>query len=132
MFRVKIITPEKCIFDDEVRFVEFRTVDGAMGTLQNRAPLLTAMAISELEVEKKDGVRDLFAVHGGIAEFSNNTFTVLSDASEHSEEIDVERAKNALELAKTDLEGIEDAIRKKHAEAKLQRALLRLRVAKRK
>lgn len=132
MFKVVIITPEKRAFDGEARFVEFRTIEGAMGTLQKRSPLLAAMAISELELEDGNGGKQTFAVHGGIAEFSNNTFMVLSDAAEKSEEIDVERARRALEQAKVELEGTENEIQRRQAEGKVQRALTRLKVANKK
>lgn len=132
MFRVVIITPEKRVFDGEARFVEFKTSSGAMGTLQNRAPLLAAMAISEFEIEDEDGVKQIFAVHGGVSEFFNNTFTVISDAAERADEIDVDRAKHALERAKVELGSIESKIRKREAEGKIQRALVRLKISQKK
>ena len=132
MFKVVIITPEKRVFDGEARFAEFRTIEGAMGTLQKRSPLLAAMAISELELEDYNGKKQTFAVHGGIAEFSNNTFVVLSDAAEKFEEIDVERAKRALKQAKAELEGTKNEIQRRQAEGKAQRALTRLKVANKK
>ncbi len=128
MFRLKIITPEKTAFDKNVRFVEFRTIDGAMGTLQNRLPLFTALAIAEFEIEEENGRKTFFAVHGGIGEFFNNTFTVLSDAAERPEEIDVERARRSLERAKVDIESVEE-IRRKEFEMKIQRALVRLKIS---
>lgn len=128
MFRLKIITPEKTAFDRDVKFVEFRTIDGAMGTLQNRIPLFAALAISELEIEEVDGRRTFFAVHGGVGEFFNNTFTILSDAAERPEEIDVERARKSLERAKIDIESVEE-IRRKELEMKIQRALVRLKIS---
>ncbi len=132
MFRVVIITPEKHVFDGKARFVEFKTIEGAMGTLQNRSPLLAAMAISELELEDDEGKRQVFAIYGGIAEFSNNKFVVLSDAAERAEEIDLERARRALEQAKLELEGTEDEIHGRQAEGNVQRALTRLKVAQKK
>jgi F-type H+-transporting ATPase subunit epsilon len=132
VFKVRIITPQKRAFDGEATFVEFRTVEGAMGTLQKRAPLLGALAISELEIENAEGKREIFAIHGGIAEFSENTFTILSDAAERADEIDVERAKRALEKAKMELENVQDEKSKKDLEGKIQRAMVRLKVANRK
>lgn len=128
MFRLKIITPEKVAFDKEVRFVEFRTIDGAMGTLQNRFPLLVSLAIAEFEIEEADGKRTFFAVHGGIGEFFQNVFTILSDAAERPEEIDVERAKKSLERAKVDIEAVEE-LRRKELEMRIQRALVRLKIS---
>ncbi len=108
MFRVVIITPEKRVFDGKARFVEFKTSRGAMGTLQNRAPLLAAMAISNFEIEDENGVKQVFAVRGGISEFFNNTFTVLSDEAERVDEIEADRAKRALKLAKVESKSIKE------------------------
>ncbi len=130
--RVRIITPQRRVFDNDVKFVEFKTVEGAMGTLQKRAPLLVALAISELEVEFPDGHREIFAVHGGIAEFSNNTFTVLSDMAERADEIDIERTRQALEKAKLELAQAKDEKHKREIEGTIQRATVRLKVAKKK
>ncbi len=132
MFKVRIITPQKRVFDGEAVFVEFKTVEGAMGTLQKRAPFLGALAISELEIEKSGGEREKFAIHGGIAEFSQNTLTILSDTAERADEIDIERARRALEKAKIELKNAEDEKSKKDLEGKIQRATVRLKVANRK
>ncbi len=130
--RVRIITPQKRVFDGEAKFVEFKTVEGAMGTLRNRSPLLAALSISELEVELSNGEREAFAVHGGVAEFLNDTFTVLSDMAERADEIDVERTRQALEKARLELEEAKDEKHKKEVEGTIQRATVRLKVAKKK
>lgn len=131
MFRLRIITPEKVVLDKMAKFAEFRTVNGAMGTLQNRLPFFIALDIAELEIEQEDGHRIFFAVHGGIGEFSNNTFTVLSDAAERPEDIDIERAKRSLERARMDIEEVEE-VRRKEIETKIQRALVRLKISTKK
>ncbi len=132
MFKLKIITPEKIVYENYARFIEFRTVNGGMGTLQNRAPLLVGLAIFELEVEDENGSKRSFAIHGGIGEFSNNTFTIISDAAERAEDVDAERAKKALEKARTDLESVEDIVKRKQLEAKIEKALLRLKIVQKK
>lgn len=129
MFRVIIITPERRAFDGKARFAEFKTVEGAIGTLQNRAPLMAAMAISEIEITDENGKKQLFAIHGGISEFFNNTFTIITDSAERPDEIDVDRVKNALEHAKVELETIESEIRKKEVERKIKHALVRLKIS---
>lgn len=131
MFRLRIITPEKVVLDKMAKFAEFRTVNGAMGTLQNRLPFFIALDIAELEIEQEDGHRIFFAVHGGIGEFSDNTFTVLSDAAERPEDIDIERAKRSLERARMDIEEVEE-VRRKEIETKIQRALVRLKISTKK
>ncbi len=131
MFRLRIITPEKVVLDKMAKFTEFRTVNGAMGTLQNRLPFFIALDIAELEIEQEDGHRIFFAVHGGIGEFFNNTFTILSDAAERPEDIDIERAKRSLERARVDIEEVEE-VRRKELETKIQRALVRLKISTKK
>jgi F-type H+-transporting ATPase subunit epsilon len=129
MFKLRIITPEKILFDGQAHFVEFKTVEGAMGTFQDRIPLITALSISQFEVEDENGNRKIFAIHGGIEEFFNNTLTVLSDAAERAEDIDVNRAKKALDKANTDIESVEDVVKRRELELKIQKALLRLKIS---
>lgn len=93
--------------------------------------MLTALVPGELRV-KKDGHETVMAVSGGFMEVLPYQVTVLADAAERAEEIDVARAeaaraRAAAELAERRLSAVDAA----RVEAELRRALARLRVVER-
>jgi F-type H+-transporting ATPase subunit epsilon len=65
-----------------------------MGVLPNHSPLLTTLQYGIVTV-RKSGQENFFTVAGGIAEVQPDQVTVLADAAENVDEIDVERAEAA-------------------------------------
>jgi F-type H+-transporting ATPase subunit epsilon len=127
---LKIVTPEKVIYDAPVDGVSFPTVEGEITILPNHIPLISAIKPGELRI-KKDGKVEYFSVTKGVLEMDGNTITLLIDAAERAEEIDEKRAEEAREKARklmteqrTNEEGYTDAV------AQMERAMARLRSAK--
>jgi F-type H+-transporting ATPase subunit epsilon len=94
-----ILTPEKTLFDREVDSIIITAHDGEMGFLPRHAPLITNLGIGELRA-RTDGEILHFAVHGGFARMENNRLLVLADDAESQEEIDIQRAQEALARAR--------------------------------
>lgn len=125
---MQVITPERVVVDEEVESVVLPGVAGHFGVLAHHAPLVAALRIGTASY-RKDGVRHRFAVAGGVFEFADNRGVVLADAAERAEDIDVLRARAALERARArllDRQGRWDHAR---ARAALERATARLRAA---
>jgi F-type H+-transporting ATPase subunit epsilon len=96
-----ILTPEKTLFDREVDSVVITAHDGEMGFLPQHAPLITYLGIGELRA--RTGSETLhFATHNGFARMEENRLLVLADAAEAPEEIDVQRAEDALSRARAE------------------------------
>jgi len=124
---LEVITPEKVLISKEVELVVAPGIEGEFGVLEGHAPFLSWIIPGELRYTV-DGKTEYCAVMEGFAEVLNNRVSILVDAAEKAEEIDVERAKRALERAQARLEqkeGIDIA----RAEAALKRAMARLKVA---
>jgi F-type H+-transporting ATPase subunit epsilon len=132
MLRLEIITVEGTVFDDNVNMVIAPGSEGVLGILPRHTPLLTSLNYGELEI-KKDGEPDqFFAIGGGFMEVRPFNVTVLADAAERADEIDIERAKAARERAEARLtEAASDQQDFSRAEAALQRSIARLKVAER-
>ncbi|OEU79526.1 MAG: ATP synthase F1 subunit epsilon, partial [Desulfobulbaceae bacterium C00003063] len=100
--------------------------------LANHAPFLSTIKIGILTYENGKERKTLM-VSGGFCEVSNNKVTFLVESAEFGSEIDVERAMRAKERAEKRLAQAtqhEEDFNTKRAEVALQRALMRLRVAK--
>jgi F-type H+-transporting ATPase subunit epsilon len=101
-----------------------------MGILPKHAPVLTALDYGVITVRLK-GVEEHFTVAGGIAEVLPEKITILADAAENVEEIDIERATRARERAEERLKQImtSDTDRYLRVSSALKRSTLRLQAA---
>ncbi|MFM7615990.1 MAG: ATP synthase F1 subunit epsilon [Actinomycetes bacterium] len=123
--RVELVSPERVLFQGDADMVVARTANGEIAFLPGHVPFLGALGIAKVRVIQSDG-EVVAAVHGGFVEAGPNGVTVLSDVAELAEQVDVVRARTALEAAEARLRSdAEDA----EAKAALQRASVRLDAA---
>lgn len=127
---VQIITAERIVFSEEdVDEVVAPGVEGQFAVLPRHAAFITELVPGRM-VLKKGGEEMPLAVTGGFFEVRDNRVTILADAAERAEEIDVARAEEARRRAQEHLReraaGDMDAAR---MQAALQRAMARLQVA---
>ena len=128
---LEIVTAERVVFtDDNVDMVVAPAADGEVGILPHHAPLLTVLKIGELRV-KKGADEQSIVVAGGFMEVLNDKVTILADAAERSEEIDVAAAEQARSRAQDALANKEALGDQAAAQAAMQLAALRLRVGSR-
>lgn len=133
MFKLFVVTPEKVVFEQEVRSIIAPGSEGYLGVLTDHAPLITALMPGSLNVVDADHKRTEYCISGGFLEVSGNIATVLADAIEKIEEIDIERARAAEQRARDRLSHRNDPeIDAVRAEAALARALNRQKMALRK
>jgi len=125
--RLEIITPDRVVMSDDVRFVVAPGADGELGVLPEHAPLVTGLNIGIVRVQK-EGKETKVAVTGGFMEVRDNRVIILADAAEREDEIDVERAKAAQKRAEERLAARSPDIDIARAELALKRALNRLKV----
>ncbi len=123
---LKIITHEKVVFDDNVDEIYTKTTDGEMGILKNHVPVMAALDIGVTKAIK-DNQPILFTTMGGVLQFKENEALILTTTAERGDEIDVARAKEALNRAKARLADSEAEIDAKRAEAAVARAMVRLK-----
>ncbi len=132
-FRLQVITPDRVVYsNDHVVSVIAPGVEGYLGALANRAPLMTELDVGEIDFRKADGDWDYIALSGGFMEVFENKVTVLAESAELLEEIDVERARQARDRAQERLTSRAPELDIDRAQVALKRALTRLRVAQRK
>ena len=131
---LSVVTPERTVLErDDVLRVTAPASEGQITILPRHAALMTSLGLGELTVVTPDGPAHM-AVHGGFLQVADDHVSVLADAAEHFEEIDETRADAARERAQSRMAGPSDAaemIDLLRAQASLQRALLRLRVRRR-
>jgi F-type H+-transporting ATPase subunit epsilon len=130
--RCEIVSQDRLVFEGDVDIVLLPGSEGEMGILPNHAPLLTTLKIGFLKVRQKNR-EQIFTVAGGVAEIQPDVVTVLADAAENVEEIDVARAEAARRRAEEFLSqgAPPDTDAYLAMEAALKRSNLRLEAARR-
>ena len=120
------------VFEGDVDIVVLPGTDGEMGILPHHAPLLTTLKIGIIKV-RSAGKEEIFTVAGGVAEVQPDLVTVLADAAENVEEIDVARAEAARRRAEEILaKGVPaDSDAFLRIESALRKSNLRLEAVKR-
>ena len=96
---LEIATPERQLVREQVSEIQLPGKDGYMGILPGHAPLLGELGTGALTYVAGRKRRTL-SVHGGILEVLDDHVRVLADAAERAEEIDVERARSALQRSR--------------------------------
>lgn len=127
---LEIVTPERVVVSEDVNVVVAPGAEGEFGVLEGHVPFLSSLLPGELRYKVGDET-EWFAVGRGFAEVSNDNVTVLVDSAERGKDIDLQRAREAMERAKERLamERSREDVDFTRAEAALQRALVRIKVA---
>ena len=129
MFQLEIVTPDKLFFSEEVKMVIVRGIEGDLAILKNRAPITTPLKIGQVRITQ-DGEERIAAVVDGYISVMDNKATIVTEAAEWPDEIDVERAEEAKERAKKLLDSKSDGLDSIRAELALKRAINRIQVSK--
>jgi len=127
---LEVVTPERVVYSGEVKMVIARGVVGDLGILPNHMPLVTPLKIAPVRVKTEGDKETQIAVSGGFMEVRGDKVTVLAEAAELPDQIDVERAKAALARAEQRLNERHPDLDIQRAELALQRARVRLQVSK--
>lgn len=118
---------------EEVYEVTIPTLDGEISVFPGHETLVSVATEGVLYVRRKktdrDDVRDVFALSGGVVQVSPDLVRILVDEAEASDEIALHDAQTALERAKEHRANAKDAVSISEAEALMNRAATRLKVA---
>jgi F-type H+-transporting ATPase subunit epsilon len=129
--KVSVVTPDGPVYESEVEMVSTKAQSGELGILPGHISMVAPLQIGAVRL-KNGGKTEFVAITGGLLEVRPDQVTILAQAAETSEEIDLERALKAKERAEQRLQeqkqGNNDF---KRAELALQRAINRITVSKR-
>jgi F-type H+-transporting ATPase subunit epsilon len=124
-----IVAPQRQLLREKVASVQLPGASGELGILPGHAPLITELGNGELSYKSSGGgTAVVLAVLSGFAEVLPDRVTVLAETAERPEEIDVERAKEALARAEKRLASTDPNVDWDRATVALQRALVRIKV----
>lgn len=128
-FKLKIITPDRVFYEDEVSMVEFNTVEGEVGIYREHIPMTMIVAPGILTITKGDEVKEA-ALHAGFTEVLSDQVTVLAEIIEWPDEIDLSRAEDAKSRAEERIRENAPGTDLRRAEMSLKRAVARIETVK--
>nr|QNH94825.1 ATP synthase CF1 epsilon subunit [Paris polyphylla] len=120
-----VLTPNRIIFDSEVKEIILSTNSGQIGVLPNHAPIATAVDIGLLRIRLNNQWLTV-ALMGGFARIGNNEITILGNDAEMSTDIDPQEAQKTLEIAEANLSRAEGKKQAIEANLALRRARTRV------
>lgn len=126
---LEVVTPERTVVREEVDIVMCPGVEGEFGVLPHHVSLLSAIKMGPLHYRSDKENATLF-VSGGFVDVNNNICSVLAEVAEKAENIDEARALEAKKRAEARLRQKTDEFDNTRAEAALQRAIMRLKIAR--
>jgi F-type H+-transporting ATPase subunit epsilon len=127
--KLEVVTPEKYVVDEEVQIAVAPGSLGEFGVLIGHTPFLTTLKTGIMHYTDAKGTEKFVFVSGGFAEALPDKVTVLAESAERRKDINLERAKAAMEraqkrLAQTQSEDIDF----NRAKAALERSIHRIRL----
>ncbi len=121
---VELVSVERLLWSGDATMIIARTTEGELGVLPGHAPLLGELAPGGVVRIQQEGGEELtFAVHGGFLSVTEDGVSILAEIAEQADEIDIARAEQALERARSTGEDDDEAA------AAASRALSRLRAS---
>jgi F-type H+-transporting ATPase subunit epsilon len=129
---VRLLTPEGPLFDDLAYMVIAPSIEGEVGILPRHTPFIAFLRPGEVRLKLLDDTEQVYATTEGYVSVEEDRVLILTEQAERAEDIDVERARAALERSEAQLaEAGDDAVKRIAAESARKRAENRLRVADR-
>ncbi len=131
---LKVVTPERIVYEDEVDSVTAMTEMGEITVLPNHIPIVANMRAGEMRLKKDAEEFFLAASTGFIQVRPGNQVVVLADTAERMEELELEQIEAAKEAARKLLEEKRhtDDVEFAAAAAAMEREMVRYRVAMKK
>ncbi|PLV60260.1 F0F1 ATP synthase subunit epsilon [Thermotoga sp. KOL6] len=94
--KVKIVTPYGTVYDKESDFVSFRTIEGAMGILPKRAPIVAQLSVCDVKVKSGEEEYHL-KVAGGFLRCDGKEVIIITEEAGKEEDISPDRFMEARE-----------------------------------
>lgn len=126
---LRVITPDRVFFEGDVDMVEFNTTEGEIGVLPGHIPLTVIIKPGILLFQDGEEEKEA-ALHSGFAEILPDSITILAEIIEWPEEIDEQRAEDALHRAQERIASHKPETDMVRAQAALMRAMARIEVLK--
>ncbi|MBP5417236.1 MAG: ATP synthase F1 subunit epsilon [Clostridiales bacterium] len=126
---LEVVNPYEVFFEGRIESIVLPTVDGQYGIMPGHSPIVVAVAPGIARAEM-DGETKIFTVSEGFAEIGQHVVVIVCNAAEWPSEIDIDRAKSALDRAKTKFNSVTSTEEQRlYAQHAMERAKARISVS---
>ena len=130
LLKLEVVTPEKYVISEEVEIVMAPGTLGEFGVLSGHTPFLTSLKPGKINYKDSAGKEKVIFVSGGFSEALPDRVTILAESAERRRDIDVDRARAALERAQKRLaEEKADNVNFERAKIAMYRAIERIKIS---
>lgn len=130
-FKLSVVAPDRTVYEDSVQGVIVPAELGYMGVLSDHAPSIVALRPGIVEYRDTQNQTHFVSISGGFLEVSGGGAIVLASTAERASDIDIARAEKSLEEARRALRGEVSGVTSQQATEELERAMVRIKAAKR-
>ena len=128
---LKVITPERVLFESDVFQVVVPTIEGEITILPQHLNLITKLSEGELKLKLTSKSNwEYVLIFGGILSIHNNQVNILAKSAVKAQEIDIAQAEKAKREAEKILSQKQERVKFAQAETQLRRAIMELELAK--
>lgn len=127
-FKIKVVTYEEKVLEQEADYVLVRTTEGDMGILPNHSPFIAGLSTGEMKI-RLNGKEEKYFVSEGLLEISNNVVTIIASEAIPADKLDVERARREVEELKAKLAKMQEDKDILLTQKNLHKALMKVQVA---
>ena len=127
--RLEVVTPQKEVVNEEAQIIVAPGVLGEFGVLVGHTPFMTSLNVGTIRYTDTQGQEHFVFVSGGFAEALPDKVTVLAESAERRRDIDIDRAKSAMDRAQKRIDEKSDEIDYVRAKMALKRSLHRIQLA---
>lgn len=125
---LEIVTPNGKVLESEIESVIAPGVSGRFQLLNNHADMVSGLEIGALKIVS-EGKESVYTCNGGVLEIISNTVSILTEASESTDSIDIARAEEAKKRAEERLTSAGKEIDHERAKIALTRAMNRINLS---
>ncbi len=128
-FKLRIITPDRVFYENNIEMVEFNTTEGEIGVLPGHIPMTVIVKPGILTITEENEKKEA-ALHAGFAEILPDGVTIMAEIVEWPAEIDIHRAEAARQRAEERIRNHTSETDMARAQTALLRAIARISVLK--
>ncbi len=131
--KLQLVTLSGLKSSEDVYEVQIPTAAGDISVFADHEPLVTIAKPGALIIRRnkddKDDKQEIYAINGGAVHIQDDVVKILVDEADHADDIVAADAEAALERARQQRAGAKDVVSITEAEALINRATVRLKVA---
>ena len=128
LFKLEVVSPDRVFYTGDVEMVEMNTTEGEIGVYRGHIPTTAIVAPGMLRIHEEGEVKEAVLLEG-IVKILGDGITILAEACEWPEEIDIVRANEAKIRAERRLKGLDGEVNVDRAAIALRRSIARIQAA---